>query len=197
MITAEWLIEFEEKVRVEFEAGNVKGPCHFAGGNESQLIEIFKDIRREDWVMSTWRSHYHALLHGLPPEWVYAEILAGRSLSLNSAAHRFYTSAIVGGTLPIAVGVAAGIKRRGGAERVWVFCGDMAASIGAFMDAYKYSEFNDLPIEFIVENNEMSTNTPTREAWGTDAKSFQPPKKLEYFYARTVPHYGSGRTRHL
>lgn len=192
------LIAFEARVQVEFEAGRVAGPVHLSGGNEEQLIEVFKDVRREDWVFSTWRNHYHALLHGLPQEWVFSEILAGRSLSLNSAAHRFYTSAIVGGILPIAVGVAAGIKRRTiVSEWVWVFVGDMAASIGAFADAANYAQGCGLPITFVIEDNAMSTNTPTRHTWGFMPAELPNVKVRRYHYERTVPHYGSGKTRHL
>jgi TPP-dependent pyruvate/acetoin dehydrogenase alpha subunit len=191
MMTADDLIAFELRVLTEFEAGRVRGPVHLSGGNEAQLIEIFADVKREDWVFSTWRNHYHALLHGVPAEWVFAEILAGRSLSLNSAAHRFYTSAIVGGCLPIAVGVAAAVKRRGGSERVWCFVGDMAASIGAFHDASTFTVRQDLPIKFVIENNGMSTETPTDEAWGNLGGAWDCLRG--YTYERTVPHYGSGK----
>lgn len=194
-MTREDLIAFEERVRVAFEAGEVAGPVHLSGGNEAQLIEIFRDVRREDWVFSTWRNHYHALLHGVPADELFAAIVAGKSLSFNSRAHRFYTSAIVGGILPIAVGVAAAIKRRNGSERVWVFIGDMCASIGAFRDATKYSMRQALPIAFVVEDNYLSTNTPTKEAWG-DAAAHDV-RAYRYRYERTVPHYGSGKTRHL
>lgn len=202
-MTADDLINFERRVQEEFEAGNVRGPVHLSGGNESQLIEIFREVKRDDWVFSTWRNHYHALLHGLPQDWVWKEIMAGRSLSLNSAEHRFYTSAIVGGTLPIAVGVAAGIKRRGGSERVWCFVGDMTASIGSFQDALDYSRCNQLSIMFVVEDNGMSTETPTHAAWGENYLEDRPlgvfgaNRIRRYFYTRTVPHYGSGKVRNL
>lgn len=193
-MTADDLIAFERRVQSEFDAGRVNGPMHLSGGNEAQLIEIFRDVRYEDWVFSTWRNHYHALLHGLPPEWVFSEILAGRSLSLNSAEHRFYTSAIVGGCLPIAVGVAAGIKRRGGAERVWCFVGDMAACGGAFREAAQYAMNFDLPIVFVIEDNGFSTETPTSEAWKIYQWAFEHLTQWfrYYKYDRTTPHYGSG-----
>jgi TPP-dependent pyruvate/acetoin dehydrogenase alpha subunit len=197
-MTADDLIAFERRVLVEFEAGRVRGPVHCSGGNEDQLIEIFMEIRRGDFVFSNWRNHYHALLHGVPAEWVFAEILAGRSLSLNSAAHRFYTSAIVGGCLPIAVGVAAAVKRRGGSEHVWCFVGDMAASIGAFHDAIQYAQCNALPIIFVIEDNGLSTETPTKKAWGNHFYEAFPgywgsDYVRRYTYKRTVPHYGSGK----
>jgi TPP-dependent pyruvate/acetoin dehydrogenase alpha subunit len=192
------LIAFERRVQEAFEAGKVAGPVHLSGGNEDELIEIFKDVRPDDWVFSTWRNHYHALLHGVPEDELFLAILTGKSLSFNSTRHKFYTSAIVGGILPIAVGVAAGIKRCGGHERVWCFVGDMCASIGAFRDAAQYVMNFALPLVFVIEDNGMSTNTPTWEVWGVK-EVIEPwsPWCRYYKYERTVPHYGSGKVRHL
>lgn len=185
---ADDLIAFEQRVKRAIEDGRVRGPVHCSGGNEAQLIEIFKDIKRSDWVFSFYRGHYHALLHGLGEEWVFSEILAGRSMSLHSAQHRFFTSAIVGGCLPIALGVAAAIKRKGGSEHVWSFCGDMAASAGTFYDCEKYAIRNELPITLVIEDNGMSTYTPTHEAWGPG--SYQH-KRRYYCYTATEPHIGA------
>lgn len=195
-MTAAELIAFEARVQEEFEAGRVNGPVHLSGGNEEQLIEIFRDVRREDFVLSTWRNHFHALLHGVPQEELFAAIVAGKSLSFNSSKHRFYSSAIVGGILPIAVGLAAGIKRCGGDECVWCFVGDMCASIGTFHDASQYAVSQNLPVRFVIEDNGMSTNTPTKEAWGDGGSSWHI-LPMSYRYERTVPHYGSGKVRHL
>jgi len=186
------LIAFERRVYDAFAAKQCKGPVHLSGGNETQLIEIFKDIKREDWVFSFYRSHYHALLHGIDPEWLFAEILAGHSMNIMSPKHRFFTSAIVGGCLPIAVGVAAALKRKsmtysttaemteesvrhiGTHEsihikrmpKVWCFVGDMAATTGAFYEATAYAGLNDLPITFIIEDNGISCDSPTDKCWG-------------------------------
>lgn len=184
-LTAADLRTFEREVADAFEAGKIKAPVHLSGGNEDELIQIFKEVPRDAWVFSTWRSHYHALLHGVPSERVMADILTGKSMMLHYPEYRFFTSAIVGGMLPIACGVAAA-----GAQ-VWCFVGDMTASIGAFYDAEKYACGYSLPITFVVENNGLSTNTPTLEAWGVgNANDLM--KTTEYFYTRTYPHVGSG-----
>jgi len=185
--TVERLRDFEARVKAAAERGEVNGPVHLSGGNEEQLIEIFRDIKPGDWCFSTWRNHYHALLHGIPENHVWEEIIAGRSISLNSAYHRFYSSAIVGGCLPIAVGVAAAIKREQRERHVWCFVGDMAASIGVFHDVMSYSIGHSLPITFVIEDNGFSTNTPTRETWGcgTDWNMVR-----YYKYQRTGPHVG-------
>lgn len=188
--TVERLRGFEASVREAVEDRVVLGPVHLSGGNESQLIEIFRDVKRGDWCFATYRSHYHGLLHGLPEEYVFKEILAGRSMSLHSAEHRFYTSAIVGGCLPIALGVAAAIKRNERDRHVWCFVGDMAASAGTFHDCEKYAARNDLPITFVIEDNGMSTYTPTQEAWGPHNPD-RFPKRQYYCYTQTEPHIGA------
>jgi len=109
--TLETLRAFEQLVADDFNAGRIHAPVHLAGGNEEQLIEIFRDVHEEDWVLTQWRSHYHCLLKGIPPERLREDILAGRSITLCYPEHRILSSAIVGGVLPIAVGIAMAIRR--------------------------------------------------------------------------------------
>lgn len=179
-VTPAELIAFEADIAREFDAGKIHAPVHLSGGNEQQLIDIFKDVRPTDWVCSTWRSHYHALLKGIPPTEVKLQILEGRSMFISSVQHRFISSAIMGGMLPIACGLAyAG-------ERVWCFVGDMCASIGAYQDAERFAEGHGLKLYLVVEDNGLSTNTPTLQAWGTaDAATLN----YRYDYTRTYPHY--------
>ena len=126
-----------------------------------------------------------------------AEVMAGRSMIMNFPEYRFFSSAIVAGQLPIAVGVAAGIKRNGGKERVWCFCGDMAATTGAFHEASCYGKGHNLPIEFIIEDNGLSCETPTKEVWwhGAVCGAVRSENKryLYYLYDRHWPHYGVKR----
>jgi TPP-dependent pyruvate/acetoin dehydrogenase alpha subunit len=181
---AEDLIAFEREVEQAFLAKKIRAPVHLSGGNEGQLIEIFRRVGLKDWVLSTWRNHYHALLRGIPRDKVMAEIMAGRSMNMNFPEYRFLTSAIVGGILPIACGLAyAG-------ERVWCFVGDMTASIGAFADAEKFAMGHDLPITFVIEDNGLATNTPTRETWGKMRPVAS--KIYRYTYKRVHPHVGCG-----
>ncbi len=178
------LIDFEREVEGRFDAGEIHGPVHLNSDTQAApLIEIFKDIKRTDWVLGTWRSHFAALLHGVPREKVMAEILAGRSMMLHFPEHRFMSSAIMGGMLPIACGLAAG------GERVWCFVGDMARCSGAYQDAINLAHGHKLPVTFVCEDNGLSTNTPTHAAWG-EALEFKPKKEEKhYFYKRTTPHY--------
>jgi pyruvate dehydrogenase E1 component alpha subunit len=185
------LIGFEKKIADHWEAGRIRGPIHLSGGNEEQLIEIFKRVKNTDWVFSTWRSHYHALLKGLPSEWLEQEILEGRSITIVNKEEKFYSSAIVGGIIPIAVGVAMANKRKGINDTVWCFVGDMTYETGTFMENYKYAKNFDLPIRFVVEDNGVSTNTPTIETW--NKKSEIPEDVIWYQYKKEWPHYGTGK----
>ena len=182
---AEELIAFEREVAERFDAGEIHAPVHLNSDTQAKpLIEIFKDIKRTDWVLGTWRCHMHALLHGVPKERVMAEILQGRSMMLHFPEHRFMSSAIMGGMLPIACGLAAA------GERVWCFSGDMCASTGAFRDAKRYALNYDLPLTFVVEDNGLSTNTPTHKAWNYHSPGPRiPADPYRYHYTRSGPHY--------
>jgi pyruvate dehydrogenase E1 component alpha subunit len=198
--TAAELKAFEREVADAFEAAKIRGPVHLSDGGEEDLIHLFEtEIAETDWVFSAWRSHYHALLHGVPRKKVMAEILAGRSMMLHFPEHRFFTSAVVGGTASIACGVAAALKERscapgtcGHARKVWCFVGDMTATTGAFHEAEKYAEGHDLPITFVVEDNGLATETPTEETWG---RSQWRGWKTRRFYVKRgcYPHVGTGK----
>ena len=62
------LIDFEDDIITHWSNGEITGPVHLSNGNEEQLIKIFSKVHPNDWVFSTWRSHYHGLLHGIEPK---------------------------------------------------------------------------------------------------------------------------------
>ena len=192
---AERLRDFETSVANDFNAAKIRAPVHLYSGNEDAMIRIFEDIEEEDWVLCSWRSHYQCLLKGVPEDVVRKEILAGRSISLCFAEQRIYSSAIVGGNVPIAVGVAMGIKLRGEARRVHCFVGDMTSETGIFHESVKYSEHHDLPVRFIVEDNGLSVCTDTREAWGRQTLTYEgrnDDRVVYYRYKTSYPHAGAG-----
>ena len=117
-------------------------------------------------------------------------IMEGRSMGINSSEYRFYSSSIVGGSLPIALGMAQSIKLKNEANKVWCFIGDMTFETGVFHECYKYSRNFNLPLEFVIEDNNMSTNTPTDETWSK--KSAIPDDVHYYQYERNFPHHGTG-----
>ena len=137
--TPEELMAFEDEVKERYRAGEIRAPVHLARGNEERLIEVFDQVGPADWVFATYRSHYHALLHGVPRELVMRKILQGNSIHLEFPTYHFYTSAIVGGHIPLALGAALGIKRRVYDGQVWCFLGDMAHESGACDEAIRYA----------------------------------------------------------
>lgn len=174
------LIAFEREVAEAFQRGEIHAPIHLSGGNEDELIRIFEGIKPSDFVFSTWRSHYHALLKGMSHEQVMHQILTGRSMFLASIEHNFYASAIMGGCLSIACGVA------DMGQTVWCFVGDMCATTGTFADAVRFARTRGLDMHFVIEDNGMATNTPTRKAWGEGTIAAD---ITRYTYKRAYPHY--------
>lgn len=185
----EELIEFEKETVQMYKDGKLKSPIHLSGGNEEFLIALFKDIKPDDWIFTTYRSHYHALLKGVPKKWLQKWILDNKSIHVMNKEYKIVTSAIVGGQLPEALGVAFAIKLKNGTNHVWAFCGDMAAESGIFHEVTKFARRNNLPITFIVEDNGMSTDTPTQDVWGREEGG---PNIIRYTYKRVYPHYGCG-----
>ena len=91
MKTAAQLIDFENRVAESFNAGKIRAPVHLYAGNEAEMIAVFKDVRPDDWVFCSWRSHYQCLLKGVPEDQLMAEILAGHSISLCFPEQRIYS----------------------------------------------------------------------------------------------------------
>jgi len=188
-MTKEELIAFEREIADLFNVGRIRYPVHLSGGNEDALIDIFKHIDRQDWVCGAWRMHYQCLLHGVPPDKLKMAVMQGESIALCFPEHRIVSSAIAGGILPIAVGIALGIKRRGGEGRVHCFLGDMTAEMGIAHECMKYAANHELPIRWIVEDNGVSVCTPTVEAWGSVSDAHI----MRYRYEPTWPHAGAGK----
>lgn len=194
-LTRQELIDFETEIADLFNQAKIRAPVHLYSGNEDALIDIFRNVRDDDWVMCSWRSHYQCLLKGVPRDELKQEILAGRSISLCFPRYRVLSSAIVSGIVPIAVGVALAIRRSGGTNKVWCFMGDMTSETGVAHEAIKYSTNFDLPIHFVVEDNGKSVCTDTREAWGQPVLTHEGashPKVTYYKYQNRYPHAGAG-----
>lgn len=193
--TKEKLQEFETQVAEIFNAGGIKAPVHLSDGNESALIEVFNDIKSEDWVFCSWRSHYQCLLKGVPAAEVLGEIMLGHSISLGFPKYRVFSSAIVGGQVPIAVGAAKAEKMKNSGAHVWCFLGDMTSETGVAQTSIRYAETHDLPITFVIEDNGISVLTDTRGVWASETLRFneRESQKVRFFsYKSKYPHAGAG-----
>ena len=189
-INKKFLIDFEKEIKDLYESGNIKAPIHLSGNNENQRIKIFSKIKKNDWVISTWRSHYHALLHGIPAIWLKNRIIQGKSMGINSKKYKFYSSSIVAGGVSIGTGIALALKMKKSKSKVWVFIGDMTFETGQFEECFKFVKNFNLPLKFVVEDNGLSTNTPTKHVW---KKLKKIPKDIIYYkYKRKFPHHGTG-----
>lgn len=173
-LTKEDLIKFEEDIATIFDAGKIRAPVHLFDGQEEQLIEVFKDIAQEDHIFCSWRSHGPCLLKGVPPDLLKKDILAGKSITLCYKDFNIFSSAIVAGHLPIALGKAIFLKRQKSKAKVFVFLGDMTSLTGTFNEVYRYAVDNDLPINFVIEDNNLSVCTDTRKVWNITKLPFEP-----------------------
>ena len=198
---------FEKDLAERFERGEINCPLHLSGGNEKQLISIFKEIDEKDWVFATHRNHYHYLLKGGDPKRLLDEILGketgickgqGRSMHIYDKALNFYTSAIVAGICAPAVGVALATKQEFGQDKnanrpyVWCFVGDGAEDSGHFAEAVRLANSRELPITFIVEDNDYSIDSTKAVRW----HNYEPltaKRILRYSYRRNYPHVGVGK----
>ena len=191
------LIAFEDEIASLFNDGKIKAPIHLYHGNEENLINIFKKIKKQDWVFCSWRSHYQCLLKGVPSKDVKSEILAGRSISLCFPEFKIYSSGLVGGSIPIAVGTALSIKLKNDTKtKVYCFLGEMTAETGIAHECIKYSRNFKLPIHFVIEDNSKSVCTDTREAWKQKKLTFEEinDEYVTYYrYKSKYPHAGAGK----
>ena len=167
------LIAFENKIADLFNKAKIRAPIHLYSNNEDQMIKIFKKIKKNDWVFCSWRSHYQCLLKGVSEKILTKEIIAGKSISLCFPKHKIYSSAIVGGVLPIATGLAFSNKIQKIKSKVFCFVGEMTAETGIMHECLKFSKNNNLPIHFIVEDNSKAVCTDTRKAWSMKKLSFE------------------------
>jgi len=197
LLKKEELIAFEEEIALLFNNGKIRAPVHLYEGNEDSIIEVFKNINPQDWIFCSWRSHYQCLLKGVPSEQIKSEILSGRSISLCFPEFKIYSSALVGGSIPIAVGTAMSLKlKKEKNSKVYCFMGEMTAETGIAHECIKYSRNFKLPIHFVVEDNAKSVCTDTRRTWNQKKLSFESSNDeyvTYYSYKSKYPHAGAGK----
>lgn len=197
-MTADDLKNFETDIANEFARGAIRAPVHLRSGNEQQLIDIFEQNRFQsgiDWALGYWDSHFIALLAGVPAAEVKSAIMEGRSIALCFPRYNVICSGIVGSLCGVATGIAWQLKQSGSTARVFHFCGDMSAETGIFHESLKYASNWELPIKFIIADNDLSVMTKTKKTWnnlGTyvgDVQQYM--DKVIYFrYENGYPHSG-------
>jgi len=195
-ITKQDLISFEEDIAETFNQGLIKAPVHLYSGNEDEVIKAFENVGEDDWVFCSWRSHYQCLLKGVDKTLLKEDIIKGKSIALCYPENKIYSSGIVTGSIPIAVGMAIDIKRKGGKNHVWCFAGDMTSETGTFHENYKYAVNFDLPITFVIEDNSKSVCTETLKTWNHNEHTYSNPgmdKIIYYKYETKYPHAGAGK----
>ena len=148
--------------------GHIKTPCHLYIGQEAVAAGVCAHLNKQDTVFSTHRSHGHYLAKGGPLDQLVCEIFGkatgccgGRGGSMHIANPSLGlpgSSAIVGGTIPLAVGSALGFSLQKKNNVAVAFFGDGATTEGIFYESLNFAALNKLPIVFVCENNFYSTH---------------------------------------
>lgn len=161
---------FEEAVADMIERGEIRTPCHLYIGQEAVAAGACLQLTNEDTVYSNHRSHGHYIAKGGNLNQLMAEILCketGCSRGRGGSMHLFSkevgfpgSTAIVGGSIPLAVGAALFYKIMNKKNVAVTFFGDGAASEGIFYEALNFAALYKLPVIFICENNLYATHMP-------------------------------------
>ena len=165
---------FEEKAAELYGAGKIRGFLHLYIGEEAVAVGVLHALGPEDAVVSTYREHGHALARGVSAKSVMAEMYGkregcsrgrGGSMHLFDAATRFYGgNAIVGGGIPLAVGLALADQALGRNRVTACFFGDGAVAEGYFHESLNLAALWKLPVLFACENNQYAMGTALRYA---------------------------------
>jgi pyruvate dehydrogenase E1 component subunit alpha len=159
----------EEKCVELYSAAKIRGFVHLYIGEEAVAVGAMQALQPEDAIVATYREHGHALARGVPAASIMAEMYGkvegcsrgrGGSMHLFDAGRRFYGgNAIVGGGLPLAVGLALADKMRGLPQITACFFGEGAVAEGEFHESMNLAALWNLPVLFCCENNLYAMGT--------------------------------------
>lgn len=165
---------FEEKVAEIYAAGLIPGLAHPSIGQEAVAVGVCSALRKEDYILSCHRGHAHSIAKGVPPKFIMAELLGketGVCKGIGGSMHSTYletgvlfSTAIVGGNIPMATGVGLAIKLEREEKVVACFFGDGATNTGAFHEGINLAALWKLPVLFVCENNMYAVSTPVKKA---------------------------------
>ncbi|MBI2719729.1 MAG: pyruvate dehydrogenase (acetyl-transferring) E1 component subunit alpha [Rhizobiales bacterium] len=160
---------FEERCAELYGEQKIRGFLHLYIGEEANAVGVMQALTPEDAIVATYREHGHALARGLPATEVMAEMYGkatgssrgrGGSMHIFDATRRFYGgNAIVGGGLPLAVGLALADKLREKTPVTCCFFGEGAAAEGEFHESLNLAALWKLPVLFVCENNRYAMGT--------------------------------------
>src|ERR687883_1481077 len=160
---------FEERAGEMYAKAKIGGFLHLAIGEEATIVGACRAMRDEDYLISTYRSHGHALARGADPGPVMAELFGretglskgrGGSMHMFDFKRRFMGGyGIVGGNLPLAAGIALSCDYRGTDEVTVCVFGDGAANQGTFGETLNLAALWKLPVVFMVTNNQYGMGT--------------------------------------
>ncbi len=159
----------EEEIEKEYSKQEMRCPVHLSIGQEAIAVGVCSSLSKEDYLFSNHRSHAHYIAKGGNLPKLLAEIYGkktgccsgkGGSMHVIDLDVNFLGStAIVGGTLPLALGVAFGSKLKKEKKITCVFFGDGGTETGVFYECLNFASLKNTPILFVCENNKMSVNT--------------------------------------
>src|SRR5438876_570757 len=165
---------FEEKSAEAYSSGKIGGFCHLYIGQEAVAIGAISSIRKDDYVLCSYREHAHAIAKGMSPESVMAELYGkagGCSKGKGGSMHMFGKEVnflgghgIVGGQIPLATGVAFASKYKGTDQVTLCFFGEAAVNQGAFHESLNMAQLWKLPCIYICENNQYGMGTSLARA---------------------------------
>lgn len=169
---------FELRAIEQYRLGNIRGYFHPYLGEEGIATGSIGALRSDDYIVSTHRGHGHAIAKGHDPRLMMAELFGrdtgycrgrGGSMHVASRAVRnLGANGIVGGGLGIAAGAAMAIQQRAGTEVVVAFCSDGSSATGMWHEAMNLAAIWDLPVIFVLENNQYAVSTPIRSSARVD-----------------------------
>lgn len=161
---------FEEKIVELYPQQEMKTPVHLCIGQEAIAAGVCIHLSKEDYIFSTHRSHGHCIAKGMPLDLIAAELYGkaygcsrGRGGSMHLVAPEWGipgSTAIVGGSIPLAAGAALSAKMQGNGRISVAFFGDGASEEGSFHESLNFAALHRLPVIFICENNFYATNSP-------------------------------------
>src|SRR5215813_3878688 len=165
---------FEEKAAEAYSAGKIGGFCHLYIGQEAVAVGAISAIRKDDYVLASYREHGHALAKGMSAESIMAELFGkatGCSKGKGGSMHMFDRDvnllgghAIVGGQIPLATGTAFASKYQGTDQVTLCFFGEAAVNQGAFHESLNMAQLWKLPCIYICENNQYGMGTSLARA---------------------------------